>query len=101
MPGHSAKKSSVEKPSVAARRERLLDEIALERIRMRQAAQTLLNPVRQMDAFRTRASGARHWLYPVAPLLALVAFRLRPSLGALPRMALRGWSLWRIVRRFR
>lgn len=100
MPGHASHSSSRSKPSIAARRERLLDEIALERIRMREAAQTLLNPVKRVDAFRTRAVGARHWLYPVAPLLALLAFRLRPGLGAFPRIALRGWSLWRIARRF-
>jgi len=89
------------RPSLAERRERLLDEIALERIKMREAAQTVLSPLRKVDEMRAKVGGSRQWLYPAAPLLALVAFRLRPKWGSLPGLMARGWTVWRLWRRFR
>lgn len=86
--------------TLAERRERVLDEITLERIKMREAVDALLVPVHRVEALRTRAGGARHWLYPVAPVLALVAFRARPRLRSMPGLLMRGWTLWRLWQRF-
>lgn len=89
------------RPSLAERRERLLDEIAVERIRMRDAAHTVISPLRKIDEFKSKVGGSRQWLYPAAPLLALLAFRLRPRWRSLPGLAARGWTVWRLWRRFR
>ncbi|MGI4860878.1 MAG: hypothetical protein ACRYHA_28910 [Janthinobacterium lividum] len=96
----SKAKSKAKGPSLAERRERVLDEITLERIKMREAVTELLVPVHRIEALRARAGGARHWLYPVAPVIALLAFRLRPRLRSVPGLMTRGWTLWRLWQRF-
>ncbi|MCY0387620.1 hypothetical protein OVY01_10320 [Robbsia sp. Bb-Pol-6] len=95
----SAKKSKAG-GTLAERRERVLDEITLERIKMREAVTELLVPVHRFEALRERAGGARHWLYPVAPVIALLAFRMRPRLCSLPSLLTRGWTVWRLWQRF-
>jgi hypothetical protein len=97
-PGTSGAKQA--RPSLSKRRERLLDEIAVERVRMREAAYTVLGPVRKIDEVRTKMGGSRQWLYPAAPLLALLAFRLRPGWRSVPSLMARGWTVWRLWRRF-
>ena len=89
------------RPSLSERRERLLDEIAVERTRMREAAVTVLGPVRKIDEVRAKFGGSRQWLYPAAPLLALLAFRLRPGWRSVPGLMARGWTVWRLWKRFR
>lgn len=96
----SKAKSKAKGPTLAERRERVLDEIALERIRIGEAVDALLVPVHRIEALRARAGGSRHWLYPVAPVVALLAFRLRPSLRSIPGLMTRGWTLWRLWQRF-
>jgi hypothetical protein len=88
----------------AQRRERVLNDIARERVRMQEAADVLVRPLRRIDSWRGKASGAsawRQWLYPAAPVVALLAYRFRPRLGAISSLAARGWTIWRIYRRFR
>jgi hypothetical protein len=101
--GGPAKVASV--PSVrlplAERKRRLLDEIARDRIRMQQAAGALTGPLRKIDSVRGRLSGSGQWLYPLAPVIALLAFRFRPGLGSLTGLATRAWGLWRLYQRFR
>lgn len=96
-------KHKLPRPSVKERQDRLLEEITLHRIQMREAAQALLVPVHRVEELRGRLGGARHWLYPAAPLLALLVlrFKLLPRFRSLPALALRGWTLWRLFNRFR
>ena len=89
------------KPPLSVRRERLLDEIALQRIQIRQAAETAVKPLRAVDRLRQGAGERRMWLYPAAPVLALLAWRLRPRLTSMPGLAARAFAVWRIVRHFR
>lgn len=97
----STAESHPKKPPQAVRRERLLDEIALQRIGLRQSAQTLTGPLRTIDRIRQGAGQRRQWLYPAAPVLALLAWRLRPRISSLPGLAARAFAVWRIVKHFR
>ena len=98
--GSHAKGPKVRLP-LAERKQHLLDQIARDRIKMQQAAVTLSGPLRKVDSLRGSVSGARHWLYPAAPLLALLAFRFRPGWRSLPSLVTRSWAIWRLYRRFR
>jgi hypothetical protein len=99
--GAGGKHPKPPKPPLAVRRERLLDEIALQRIAITQSAETVIKPLRAVDRFRQGAGQRRMWLYPAAPVLALLAWRLRPRLTSMPALAARAFAVWRIVRHFR
>lgn len=92
-----------EKESIAVRRERLLDEIQLERIRLRHAGLTLIGPLRQIDRVRSGAGlslvSRRGWLYPLTPLLLFAALKFRPRLRTLLSLGGRGFAIWRLMRR--
>ncbi|MCP1116668.1 hypothetical protein JOE11_001338 [Robbsia andropogonis] len=89
------------KPPVSVRRQQLLDDIALQRSGLQESARTLIGPLRTIDRFRQGARQRRQWLYPAAPILALLTWRLRPRLASLPGLAARAFAVWRIVKHFR
>lgn len=98
---HKGAKTGAGALPASVRRARLLDEIAAERMRMRQAALVVVASVNKADGLRQQVLGARHWLYPAAPLLALLAFRFKPRLASFSGLATRAWSIWKLYRRFR
>ncbi|SDV47720.1 hypothetical protein [Chitinasiproducens palmae] len=89
------------KESIAVRRERLLDQIELERIEMRHAALTLVSPLRRIDQLRSGGAAPTRLLYPLAPVAALLALKFRPSLRTTISLAGRAFALWRLIRRLR
>jgi hypothetical protein len=86
---------------LAVRRERLLDQIALNRSVMREAAMQWMQPLSRVDRFQQYVRDERHWIYPAAPVLALLAWRWKGGLNKVPTIASRGFLLWRLWRRIR